>query len=415
MNFFLTLRIAQRALAKNKMRAGLTVLGIVIGVAAVITMVSIGQGASAMIQDQFQALGTNVIIVFPGSQRDRGVRQGTGTQVSLTADDAEAIAKECPSVLAASPVVGAAGQVIVGNQNWYPDQITGVGVDHLTVRNWPLRSGGFFTEREINAAAKVCVIGYTLVGKLFQTTNPIGRTIRVKNIPFQVIGVLEPKGANLVGQDQDNIILMPYTTVKKRLSGSVFQNIDAILVSARSVSLMSDAEADIRGLLRERHRLGPGDVDDFEVGNTSELANVFGVVTGVMTLLLASIASVSLLVGGVGIMNIMLVSVTERTREIGIRLAVGARSRDILRQFLVEAILLSCFGGMVGVVCGIGASIGLTAAINGFLTGPDWPVVISLWAVAIAILFSCAVGVFFGFYPARRASLLDPIDALRYE
>ena len=415
MNFLLTLRIAQRALAKNKMRAGLTVLGIVIGVAAVITMVSLGQGASAMIQNQFQALGTNVIIVFPGSQRDRGARQGAGTQVTLTAADSEAIAEECRSVLASSPIVGARGQVIAGNQNWYPNEIAGVGPDYLTVRNWPLRSGGFFTEREINAAAKVCVIGYTLVGKLFQTRSPLGQTIRIKNIPFQVIGVLEPKGANLVGQDQDNLILMPYSTVKKRLSGSIFENVDALLVSARSMSQMADAQSDIRALLRERHRLGPGDVDDFEIGNTAEMANVFGIVTGVLTLLLASIASVSLLVGGVGIMNIMLVSVTERTREIGIRLAVGARSRDILRQFLVEAVLLSFFGGMVGVALGIGASMGLTALINSVLTGPDWPLVISVWAVAVALLFSGAVGVFFGFYPARRASRLDPIDALRYE
>jgi putative ABC transport system permease protein len=414
-HLLLTLQIAARALKKNKMRAGLTVLGIVIGIAAVIAMVSIGQSASAMVQDQFLSLGTNMIVVFPGSQVGGGVRRGAGSIVSLTPADAGAIAKECSGVLAVTAESRATGQVIYGNSNWYPDEIQGADTGFLTVRNWQLRSGGFFTERDVHAAAKVCVIGQTLVAKLFQTTNPIGKIVRLKNIPFQIIGVLEAKGASIVGQDQDNIVVVPYTTVKKRLSGSPFNNVDQILVSARSVNRMPEVEAEIRSLLHERHHIRPGDLDDFTVRNTSEIANALGAVTGIMTLLLAAIASVSLLVGGVGIMNIMLVSVTERTREIGIRMAVGARARDILRQFLIEAILLSSVGGLVGIALGIGASMGITAVINSITSGSRWPVVISVNAIVIALIFAAAVGVFFGYYPARKASRLDPIDALRYE
>ncbi|MEX0939143.1 MAG: ABC transporter permease [Pirellulales bacterium] len=413
MNLWLTSKIALRALAKNKMRAGLTVLGVVIGIAAVTTMVSIGQSASALVQGQFQALGTNVIIVFPSMENRGGVRQFQAA--SLTAEDSAAIARECSSVLAASPIIGAAGQIIYANANWSPREITGVGTDYLTVRNWPLRHGGFFSHRDVSSAAKVCVIGHTIVAKLFQTTNPLSETIRIKNIPFRVIGVLETKGANLVGEDQDNIVLIPYTTVRKRLQGSSFNDVNAILASARSMTRMSDAEAEINQLLYERHRVRPGEPADFEVRNTTEIANVLGIITGTMTLLLSSIAGISLLVGGVGIMNIMLVSVTERTREIGIRMAVGARSRDVLRQFLVESVLLSCIGGLIGIVLGISASIGVTKLINSISVGSDWPVVISLPAAGVALAFAAAVGIFFGYYPARRASRLDPIDALRYE
>ena len=415
MNLWLTIRIAARALAKNKMRAGLTVLGIVIGIAAVITMVSLGQSASAMVQSQFELLGTNVIIVSPGSQQGGGVRQGAGSLMTLTAADARAIAAECPAVIAVSPIVGARGQVIYGNANWYPQDIHGVNADYLTVRNWPVTRGGFFTERDISASAKVCVIGYTLVEKLFQTTDPVGCTIRIKNIPFTVIGVLEPKGANLVGQDQDNLVIAPHTTVKKRLSGSAFNNVDMIIPSARSTGRMAEAQQEIRTLLAERHHWRPGDAEDFTVQDSSEIANVLGIITSTMTLLLASIASVSLLVGGVGIMNIMLVSVTERTREIGVRMAVGARPRDILRQFLCEAVLLSAIGGVVGVSLGIGASIGVTSVINEFTQGSRWPIVVSTQAIGIAMAVASAVGVFFGYYPARKASRLDPIDCLRYE
>ncbi len=413
MEFFVTFRIAFRALAKNKMRAGLTVLGVVIGIASVTTMVSIGQSASKLVQSQFEALGTNVIAVMPRSRRRGGVRQGTS--VTLTADDAKAISEQCDSVLAASPLVFTSAQVIYGNENWSPKELFGVGSDYLAVRNWGLRHGGFFTERDITSAAKVCVIGRTLVAKLFQTTNPIGKKIRIRNTPFEVIGVLEEKGANMFGDDQDDIVLMPYSTVQKRLQGSEFNNVHVIMVSARSTSLMSIAESDINQLLLERHHIHTGEKPDFRVQNTTEIADVLGIVTGTMTVMLSSIAGISLLVGGVGIMNTMLVSVTERTREIGIRMAVGARSHNILRQFLAESVMLSCVGGVIGLALGIGASIGITSAINSFSAGTDWPVVISIPAAVVAILFAAAVGIFFGYYPALQASRLDPIDALRYE
>jgi putative ABC transport system permease protein len=412
-DLLVTLRIALRALARNKMRAALTVLGIVIGIAAVTTMVSIGQSASELVQGQFQALGTNVIVVMPAAQRSGGVRQGSA--VSLTAADSDALVEECPAVLAASPIVGTSGQMIYRNANWSPKEMTGVGPQFLTVRNWQLRHGGFFTERDVSSAAKVCVVGHTVVARLFQTTNPLGETVRIKNIPFRIIGVLEAKGANLVGEDQDDIVLIPYSTVRKRLHGSEFDNVHAILASARSSTQMAEAEHQMWQLLLERHRITPGERPDFRVQNTIEIANVLGIITGTMTLMLASIAGISLLVGGVGIMNIMLVSVTERTREIGIRMAVGARSRDILRQFLVESALLSTLGGMIGFVLGVSASAAMTMLINSLSSGTDWPIVISLQAAVVAILFAAAVGVFFGFYPARRASRLDPIDALRYE
>ncbi len=408
-----TLRIAVRALLKNKMRAALTVLGVVIGIAAVTTMVSIGQSAGKLIQGQFQALGTNVIVVMPGSSKRGGVRQGS--LPSLTADDVKAISDDCPSVLAASPLVGAGGQVIYGNENWSPKEMFGVGEDYLLVRNWDLRMGGFFTEQDVTAAGKVCVIGQTVAEKLFQTLNPIGKTIRIRNIPFRVVGVLAAKGANIVGDDQDDVLLMPYSTVRKRLYGSSFNDVHAIMVSARSVALMSQAEIEIRNLLAGRHRIAPGQPNDFQVQNTTEIANIFGVVTGTITAMLAAIAGISLLVGGVGIMNIMLVSVTERTREIGIRMAVGAKSRDILLQFLVESVLLSSVGGVIGFLLGVAGSTGITMLINSFSTGVEWPIVVSFPAAGVAILFAAGVGIFFGFYPARRASRLDPIDALRYE
>jgi putative ABC transport system permease protein len=278
-----------------------------------------------------------------------------------------------------------------------------------------LRQGGFFTERDVAGAAKVCVIGHTIVARLFQTTNPMGKIIRIRNIPFEVIGVLEEKGANLVGDDQDDVVLAPYTTIRKRIQGSGFDNVDVVFASARSPELMSEAQHEIRQLLFERHHIPPDDPADFEVNDMTEIAAIFGTITGTMTALLASIAGISLLVGGVGIMNIMLVSVTERTREIGIRLAVGARSRDILCQFLVEAVLLSAIGGMIGFLLGWIASIGIIMLINARLPGSDWPVAVSFWAAVVAILFSSAVGVFFGFFPALRASRLDPIEALRYE
>ena len=415
MSFYLTILVALRALNKNKLRAGLTILGVVIGIAAVTTMVSIGQSASDTVQAQFESLGTNILLVMPGSKRMGGVRGGWGTLRTLTAGDCEAIAQECHSALAASPVVIANGQVIYGNLNWSPRELMGVGAGYLTVRSWQVVRGRFFNEREIGTSSKLCVIGHTVVEKLFQTTNPIGQTVRVKNTPFEVVGVLETKGANLVGQDQDDVVLMPFTTVRKRLQGSSFANVDIIIASARSAARTTELTQDIRSLLHERHHIRLDAPDDFEVQNTTEIANVLAIITATMTFLLASIAGISLVVGGVGIMNIMLVSVTERTREIGIRMAVGARSSDILRQILVESVLLSAFGGVLGIVLGAVASMGITLLINSLLHGVEWPLTISLQAAVVALLFAAAVGVFFGYYPAHMASRLDPIEALRYE
>ena len=415
MDLFLTIRVALRALAKNKMRASLTVLGVVIGIAAVTTMVSIGESAGGLLQNQLQSFGVNVLVVIPATGRSGGVREFAVP--TLTVKDAHAIATECPAVLAQSPIVGASAQVIYRNVNYHPKDMAGVGVDYLTVRNWPLEAGDFFSDQDIASASRVCVIGRSVAVQLFQTGNPIGQKIQIKNIPFEVIGVLERKGANLVGQDQDDIVLMPHTTVKKRLqsANSSYDTVNAILISARTQEQMGEAEEQINQLMLERHRISPGDVPDFEIRSTNEVARVLAIVTGTITLLLSSIAGISLLVGGVGIMNIMLVSVTERTREIGIRMAVGARSGDILRQFLIEAVLLSGLGGVVGIILGVSASIGVTSLINHFSADAQWPVVVSIPAALIALVFACGVGLIFGYSPARRASRLDPIEALRYE
>jgi putative ABC transport system permease protein len=414
MNLWMILRVAIRALAKNKLRAALTVLGIIIGIWAVILLVSISQSAGLMVQREFKSLGVDLILVIPRPEKKEGVRQATRTSVRLTADDADAVGRDCSAVAAASPMVWTDGQLIVGNQNWNPREINGVNAAYLTVDKWQIALGGFFTERDIRAAAKVCVIGKTVADNLFPAKNPLGKMIRIKNIPFKVIGVLKEKGAFL-GMDRDNVVFAPITTVQKRLSGSVFRNVHVILVSVHSPDRIDEAMAEIKGLLRQRHHLREKAGDDFSLINHVKFLNVLHTISLVMTLLLGSIAGVSLVVGGVGIMNIMLVSVTERTREIGVRMAVGARPRDILRQFLVEAILLATLGGVLGVFFGLGAAVGVTSALNAYLAGVHWPLTISLTSIIVALSFAAFVGMFFGYYPARKASRMDPIEALRYE
>jgi putative ABC transport system permease protein len=407
--------LSLRTLGKNKLRSGLTVLGVIIGIAAVTTMVSVGQGAGQLVHNEFQTFGANVLVVFPARTRAQGVSQGI--VATLTAQDAAAIAEECPAVAAVSPMVFAgATQVIGGNENWQPKQMNGVGPDFPLVRNWRMGSGQFFSDREVTGASKVCVIGATVAAHLFPDVDPVGQQMRIKSIPFTVVGVLERKGANLVGDDQDDIVLMPYTTARKRLQASAFANIDLIIVSARTEELSGPAQRQIRELLAERHHIPPGEPADIDMRSTAEVAAVLNTITAILTAMLSAIAAISLVVGGVGIMNIMLVSVTERTREIGLRMALGARPRDILRQFLVEAVVLSSLGGVFGIVAGVGASYLITVVINWLLPGATkWPFVVSVPATIVALLFAAAVGIFFGYYPARRASRLDPIEALRYD
>jgi putative ABC transport system permease protein len=414
MNLIDLMLISLRSLNKNKLRSLLTILGVVIGIAAVMTMVSIGQGVGELVRNQFKNLGANVIVVTPASSRTQGVR--SGVVMTLTKEDTESIARECPSVAAVSPLIGTSGQVINQNGvNWNPKEMLGAGPDYVVVRSWPLENGDFFTDQDVAANRTVCVIGQTIADRLFPDENPIGKPVRVKNIPMRVVGVLSKKGANLFGQDQDDILLMPYTTVRKRLEGSPFANVGFALVSARNEKLTGQAVEEIRALLKERHRLSAGDELDFDVRNMAEIENVMNMITGALTAMLTAIAGISLVVGGVGIMNIMLVSVTERTREIGIRMALGARPRDILWQFLVESAVLSSIGGIVGIALGIVASYLLNLFINWKLPTSNWPFIVSFTAAVVALLFSAAVGLFFGYYPARRASRLDPIDALRYD
>jgi putative ABC transport system permease protein len=396
---------AFRALQRNKMRSFLTMLGIIIGVGAVIAMLAIGQGAEYSVEQQISALGTNVLIVLPGSQQTAGVRIGAGSVTTLTEDDAAAIQRECPAVALVSPGTFAGGQAIAGNLNW-ATSIQGTGTDYLEIRQWKTAYGDFYTDQDVKSAAKVCVLGKTVADNLFPDSSPVGQEMRIRNVPFKVIGVLEKKGQNAMGQDQDDVILAPYTTVAKRLSW--FPYIRMVLVSATSQANIPVAQAQIAELLRMRHKLSPYDPDDFTIRNQADLANAATATTDVLTVLLASIASVSLLVGGIGIMNIMLVSVTERTREIGIRMSVGARGRDILTQFLIEALVLSLVGGIVGMLLGVvGASVISSVA--------KWPTIVTAFSIVLSFGFSIAVGVFFGYYPARKAALLNPIDALRYD
>jgi putative ABC transport system permease protein len=397
--------IALRSLRRNLMRSLLTALGIVIGVSAVITMVSIGSGARAEVEAQVQRLGQNVILVFPGARTLGGVSIGGGTANTLTVEDALALRDEIPEVIAASPEVRSQRQVSWTNRNWFT-RIYGQSEDYLEIRQWPLEAGRMFDEEEVVRAAQVAVVGQTIVEELFGGGDPIGQMIRVRGFPLEVIGVLSAKGMSLMGSVQDDLILVPYTTGFRYISGRSHAMV--INVQVFDAASMEIARVKITDLLRERHRLGPEQEDDFTVQTQEEVARMATETSRVMTFLLGAIAGVSLLVGGIGIMNIMLVSVTERTREIGIRMAVGARGRDLLLQFLIEAILLSCLGGLLGLLLGILGSYLLSAYAG-------WPVLISGQAVAAALLFSAAVGIFFGFYPARKASRLDPIDALRFE
>jgi putative ABC transport system permease protein len=396
---------AFRALQRNKMRSFLTMLGIIIGVGAVIAMLAIGQGAEFSVEQQISSLGTNVLIVLPGTQQTAGVRVGAGSVTTLTEDDALAIQKECPAVALVSPGTRSGGQVIAGNMNW-ATSTEGTGADYLEVRKWKVEYGDFYTDQDIKSAAKVCVLGRTVADNLFPDASPVGQNIRIRNVPFKVMGVLEKKGQNAMGQDQDDVILAPYTTVARRLSW--FPYIRQILVSATTPSNIPVAQQQISELLRMRHKIAPYDPDDFTIRNQADLATAATATTDILTILLASIASVSLLVGGIGIMNIMLVSVTERTREIGIRMSVGARSRDILTQFLIEALVLSLLGGIVGIVLGVVGSRVISSIAK-------WPTIITAFSIILSFGFSIAIGIFFGFYPARKAALLNPIDALRYE
>jgi putative ABC transport system permease protein len=398
-------RIATQSIRKNKMRTLLTMLGIVIGVGAVIVMVAVGQGAQSRIQQQIQNLGTNMIVLTPGSSAQGGVSQGAGTFNRLSVADAEKLKREGTLLAAVSPVVMTRVQAIGGDGNWRTS-VNGVSTDYQAIRDWQVETGAFFAESDVRAMRKVAVLGSTVAENLFPGVDPVGQQVQLRNVPFTVVGVLASKGQTAGGSDQDDVVLVPYTTAQTRLSGRSF--IGQILASTHSAGDIAPAQEEMKVLMRESHRLSDGEADDFTVRNQDELADAAAGTTQVMSLLLAAIASISLVVGGIGIMNIMLVSVTERTREIGVRMAIGARGSDVLTQFLVESVVMSLLGGLIGIATGFGG-----AALLARLTG--WSTDIPPEAVMLAVGFSAAVGVFFGFYPARKAAALNPIQALRYE
>jgi putative ABC transport system permease protein len=403
-----SLRIALRALTVNKMRSALTMLGIIIGVSAVIAMIAVGSGAKQRIAEQIASMGSNLLIVLSGSSTSGGLRSGSGTVPTLNVDDAKAILTEIPSVKYVAPTLSGVAQVVFGNQNW-STVINGTTPEALEIRDWPLSSGRTFIQQDIDGATKVCLLGKTVADNLFGGIDPVGQVIRIKNVPFTVIGVLASKGQSTWGQDQDDTIIVPLTTAQKRLFGMQFPGmVRVIMVQAREPEVMKDVENQINDLLRQRHHIQPKQDNDFSVRNLTEIMSTAEQSASVMSLLLGAIASISLIVGGIGIMNIMLVSVTERTREIGIRIAVGAKGRDILLQFLIESLVLSLIGGTVGIGIGVAGTLILSSFTQ-------WPTLFSIEAILLAFLFSGSVGVFFGFYPARKASMLNPIEALHYE
>jgi ABC-type antimicrobial peptide transport system permease subunit len=450
-----TIRTALRALRRNPMRVALTILGIVIGIAAVIAMMEIGNGSSEMIKQAFAGMGTNTILVLPGAVASGGISYGMGSSMTLTPEDCDAIIQQCPAVLTAAPVVRAGGQIVYGNKNWTPPMVYGTTDQFLIIRDWQnMSAGDMFSERDVRNSNMVCVIGQTLVRELFEGANPIGKEIRVRNVSLRVVGVLASKGAAMMGMDQDDIVIAPWTTVKYRITGSSyaggsagslsstssttstsslypnsqlnlyppvsstqatnspkfvrFTNVDQIMVSARSTADIPAVIEQITQLLRERHRILAGDPDDFDIRNMTEMIKTLTNMTTLMANLLLCVALISLVVGGVGIMNIMLVSVTERTREIGLRMAVGARGKDILRQFLVEAVVLCLAGGILGILLGHGGSYLVKLILK-------WPISASPAAIISAVVVSASIGIIFGFYPAWKGSRLDPIEALRYE
>lgn len=406
MNYTNTIKISVNALKRNKFRAFLTMLGIIIGVASVIVMLAIGEGSKRSIGTQMSGMGTNLIMVMPASQQRGGVMMGNSAAQSMTLNDIAAIEKECPALSAVSPEVRSSGQAVVGNSNW-PTSVYGVNNKYFGIRKYTIKTGRGFSEREIQTYAKVCVVGQTIIEKLFEgQPEPIGQTIRFKGIPFLIIGILTEKGENGMGQDQDDLVIAPYTTVQKRILA--ITHIQSIYGSAISEEKNSEAIAQVTASLRKSHKLKDGETDDFQVRSQAELVQTFSSVMDVLTLLLGAIAGISLLVGGIGIMNIMFVSVTERTREIGLRLSVGGRAHDIMMQFLIESVLLSVFGGIIGIVFGMMVTYVVTSVIG-------WSMIIMPEVQALGFLVCSAIGIFFGWYPARKASNLNPIDALRYE
>lgn len=399
------LKIALRALNNNKLRAFLTMLGIIIGVASVITMLAIGQGSKKSIQAQIAEMGSNMIMIHPGADTRGGIRQDPSAMQTLKMADYEALRDETSFLSAISPSVSSSGQLIAGNNN-YPSSVSGVGTEYLEIRQLSIENGEMFDESDIQTSAKVCVIGKTIVDNLFPGEDPIGKIIRFNQVPFRVVGVLKSKGYNSMGMDQDDVVLAPYTTVMKRLLAQTY--LSGIFASALSEDMTDNATEEITGILRRNHKLKDGDDDDFTIRSQQELSTMLNSTTDLMTTLLACIAGISLVVGGIGIMNIMYVSVTERTREIGLRMSVGARGIDILSQFLIEAILISITGGVIGVVIGCGASWVVKSAAH-------WPIFIQPWSVFLSFAVCTVTGVFFGWYPAKKAADLDPIEAIRYE